>query len=332
MKIMIVTDAWRPQVNGVVRTLESTQKQLINLGHNVQMLTPEGSRTIPCPTYPEIPLVLSPYSKVEMAFDSFVPDAVHIATEGSLGWAARRHCKRAGLHFTTSFHTRFPEYIQARTHLPKGPIYRVLRRFHSLARRVMVNTQSMEHRLLLNGFKNLKKWSRGVDTELFRPLPRSFSTSKPKLLYVGRVAVEKNLEAFLNLQIDSVKIVVGDGPQLLNLKRKYPEVLFAGAKTGEDLVYFYAMADVFVFPSLTDTFGLVMLEALACGTPVAAFPTEGPIDVIQSSEVGSLDRNLERAVQTALRKSRRSCRDYAMQFSWEKCTRQFVDNLIPAIV
>lgn len=327
MRILIVTDAWKPQVNGVVRTLESTSNQLIKSGHTVEMLTPLGCRTIPCPTYNEISLVFSPHKIVRNSFEQFKPEIVHIATEGPLGWSARRFCKQNNLKFTTSFHTRFPEYIHARTRFPMGISYTVLRRFHSLARQVMVTTHSMEVKLRDVGFKNLKKWSRGVDTDLFKPQIRTIDSNKPKLLYVGRVAVEKNLEAFLDMDIDALKIVVGDGPQFMQLKHRYPEVFFAGAKFGEELVQYYSMADAFVFPSRTDTFGLVMLEALACGTPVAAFPTEGPIDVIQSTDVGCLDHNLKRATMTALRKSRRKCRDYAIQFSWEKCTEQFFNNL-----
>ncbi len=330
MRILIVTDAWKPQVNGVVRTLESTSKQLRHMGHNIEMITPLGCKSIPCPTYKEISLALSPSRLVKNTFHEFKPEIVHIATEGPLGWTARRFCKKNNLEFTTSFHTQFPEYIHARTRIPTGLTYTVLRRFHSLARNVMVNTFSMERKLASAGFKNLTKWSRGVDTEIFTPQQRSYMGSKPNLLYVGRVAVEKNLESFLGMDIDAHKIVVGDGPQMAYLKNKYPEVVFAGAKFGDDLVHYYSMADAFVFPSRTDTFGLVMLEALACGTPVAAYPVEGPIDVIQSSEVGCLDKDLKKATMMALGKSRKKCRDYALEFSWEKCTKQFFNNLMPA--
>lgn len=328
MKILIVTDAWKPQVNGVVRTLESTSKELTKKGHKVCLLTPDLGQTIACPTYKEISLSLNPFKLINQEFENFQPDAIHIATEGPLGWAARRFCKKHFLSFTTSFHTQFPEYIHLRTKIPPHLSYKVLRRFHSIAKQVMVTTRSMERKLHHMGFKNLIKWSRGVDVDLFHPRPRSFSSSKPRLLYVGRVAVEKNLEAFLEMDIDSQKIVVGDGPQLSFLKEKYPHVLFAGPKFGDDLASFYSSADAFVFPSRTDTFGLVMLEALACGTPVAAFPVEGPIEVIQSTEVGCLDTDLKKATLSALRKSRRRCRDYAKEFSWEKCTDQFMDNLL----
>jgi glycosyltransferase involved in cell wall biosynthesis len=330
MRILIVTDAWKPQVNGVVRTLSSTSNHLRRMGHDIEMITPQGCKSIPCPTYKEISLALTPSRLVKNTFQQFQPEMVHIATEGPLGWSARRYCKKNDLKFTTSFHTQFPEYIHARTKIPTGWTYKVLRRFHSLARHVMVTTLSMEKKLASAGFKNLTKWSRGVDTQIFQPQSRSFVGTKPNLLYVGRVAVEKNLEAFLDMKIDAVKIVVGDGPQLPYLKAKYPDVLFAGAKFGDELVHYYSMADAFVFPSRTDTFGLVMLEALACGTPVAAYPVEGPIDVIQSSEVGCLDKDLKKATMMALGKSRKKCRNYALEFSWEKCTKQFFNNLRPA--
>ncbi len=331
MRIMIVTDAWKPQVNGVVRTLDSTSQHLRKMGHEVELITPQGCRSMPCPTYNEISLALSPSRLVKNTVEQFQPEVIHIATEGPLGWSARRFCKNQNLQFTTSFHTQFPEYIHARTRIPTHWTYRVLRRFHSLARQVMVTTFSMEKKLQAEGFKNLASWSRGVDTHLFHPHSRSYMGSKPNLLYVGRVAVEKNLEAFLSMDIDASKIVVGDGPQLSYLRAKYPDVLFAGAKFGEDLVHYYSMADAFVFPSRTDTFGLVMLEALACGTPVAAYPVEGPIDVIQSSEVGCLDKDLKKATIMALQKSRKRCRQYALNFSWEKCTKQFFNNLLPAV-
>ena len=327
MKILIVTDAWKPQVNGVVRTLSSTKNHLVEMGHQVEMVTPLGCKSIPCPTYKEIHLALSPSRLVYNSFEQFQPEVVHIATEGPLGWSARRYCKKNNLKFTTSFHTQFPEYIHARTKIPTGLTYKVLRRFHSLARQVMVTTFSMEKKLSSAGFKNLTKWSRGVDTEIFQPKSRTYIGSKPHLLYVGRVAVEKNLEAFLAMDIDAVKTIVGDGPQRAYLEAKYPEAHFVGAKFGQDLVKYYAQADAFVFPSRTDTFGLVMLEALACGTPVAAYPVEGPIDVIQSSEVGCLNKDLKKATLMALGKSRKKCRNYALQFSWDKCTKQFFNNL-----
>lgn len=331
MKLLIITDAWKPQVNGVVRTLETTIKKLTQQGYSVKVLSPEGKRTLPCPTYKEISLTLSPYNTVCKTFDNFLPESIHIATEGPLGWAGRRFCKRYSLNFTTSFHTRFPEYVKARTQIPTSWTYKILRHFHSIARNVMVTTPSMKSKLNEYGFKNLQRWSRGVDTDFFTPKRRVFNSNKPKLLYVGRVSVEKNLEAFLDMEIDSHKIVVGDGPLLKTLKQKYPDTLFTGIKFGEELVHYYAQADAFVFPSRTDTFGLVMLEALACGTPVAAYPTEGPIDVIQSSDVGCLNKDLKVATLSALRKSRKQCRSYSESFSWEACTTQFSNHLVPTI-
>lgn len=327
MRIMIVTDAWKPQVNGVVRTLDTTKRELMKKGHRVEMVTPLGCTTISMPTYSEIDLVLSPKKYVVEKLNQFNPEMIHIATEGPLGWSARKLCKKNNLKFTTSFHTQFPEYIHARTRLPTGFSYKILKRFHSLARQVMVTTKSMERKLKHIGFQNLTSWSRGVDTELFRPMSMSKNSNKPILLYVGRIAVEKNLEAFLSMDIDAVKYVVGDGPQLPQLKLKYPNVIFTGAKFGQDLVQYYAMADAFVFPSRTDTFGLVMLEALACGTPVAAYPVEGPIDVIQSDEIGCLDLDLKKATLNALKKSRKLCREFALMQSWARCTTQFYNNL-----
>lgn len=330
MKILIVTDAWEPQVNGVVRTLKTTQHQLEKKGHQVRVLSPQDSSTIPCPTYNEISLAVSPFKAFYKTIDEFYPEAIHIATEGPLGWASRSVCKHSGWQFTTSFHTRFPEYVHARTHLPESWFYRLLKRFHSRSQAVMVTTPSMKRKLSSKGFENLGLWSRGVDTALFQPEVAIQNRKRPQLLYVGRVAVEKNLEAFLDLKMEADKVVVGDGPQLQELKNKYKDVHFTGAKFGQELVTYYAQADCFVFPSQTDTFGLVMLEAMACGTPVAAFPTEGPIDVIQSERVGCLDKNLHKAVEKALGKSRSECRKYALEFSWEKASQQFFRQLVPS--
>lgn len=329
MKVLIVTDAWEPQVNGVVRTLKTTKSELEKKGHQVKILSPEGASTVPCPTYSEISLTLSPFKYFYQSMEELRPEAIHIATEGPLGWAARYICKKQDLYFTTSFHTRFPEYVYARTKVPESWTYKVLKRFHSRSQKVMVTTPSMERKLSEKGFRNLHGWSRGVDTELFRPQERAFLSGKPKLLYVGRVAVEKNLDAFLSMDIEAHKIVVGDGPQLAELKTKYKDVSFVGTKFGDELVYYYSQADAFVFPSKTDTFGLVMLEALACGTPVAAYPTEGPLDVIQSEQIGCLDFDLKKATLKALAKSRQACREYAMGFSWEKASFQFLNNLVP---
>lgn len=330
MRILIVSDAWKPQVNGVVRTLEWTLKSLAESGHIATVLGPNEGISLPCPTYPEIRLSLRPFALIRNAYKSFQPDAIHIATEGPLGLAARFFCQRHGLAFTTSFHTKFPEYVEARCGLPAAWMYSAVRWFHSASQCVLTTTPTMERELRDHGFENLQVWSRGVDTELFRPRPRhdlAIQTDQKVALYVGRVAVEKNLEDFLSLPFSGVKYVVGDGPQLPELKEKYPDVHFVGARFGVDLARYYASADVFVFPSRTDTFGLVLLEALACGVPVAAYPVPGPLDVIGTAPVGCLHNNLSVAVEEALKISRTACRDHAMGFSWSVCTQQFLRNL-----
>ena len=336
MRILVVSDAWRPQVNGVVRTLDTLKGELERTGHDVVMVTPDRFRTVACPTYPEIRLAFRPGPKVASLIRAAQPCAIHIATEGPLGWAARRYCIRMGLPFTTAYHTRFPEYIQARFRVPLPLSYALMRRFHGASACVMVATQGIETELTRRGFGNISRWSRGVDTELFRPRPEARTESgpfkdlpRPIFLYVGRVAVEKNIQAFLSLDLPGTKAVVGDGPQWEEMKRRHPEVHFAGARFGEDLAAHYAAGDVFVFPSRTDTFGLVLLEALASGLPVAAYPVPGPADVIGSSPVGVLDPDLRKAALAALSVDATACRAYALDFSWATCTRQFVDNLAP---
>ncbi|RAU22981.1 alpha-mannosyltransferase [Paramagnetospirillum kuznetsovii] len=336
MRILVVSDAWRPQVNGVVRTLDTLKGELERTGHDVVMVTPDRFRSIPCPTYPEIRLALRPGRKLAQMIESAQPCAIHIATEGPLGWAARRYCIRRGLPFTTAYHTRFPEYIQARFRVPLRMSYAVMRRFHGASSSVMVATQGIETELVRRGFGNISRWSRGVDTEMFRPRPEAKGESgpfaglpRPIFLYVGRVAVEKNIKSFLALDLPGTKVVVGDGPQLDEMKRRHPEVHFTGAKFGEELATHYAAGDVFVFPSRTDTFGLVLLEALASGLPVAAYPVPGPNDVIGAHPVGVLDGDLRRAALGALDLDPIGCRAYALEFSWSAATRQFVDNLAP---
>ena len=335
MHIAIVSDAWFPQINGVVRTLSRVQQELQGLGHRVTVISPDLFANLPCPTYPEIRLAVLPGRRVRRRLDEMRPHAIHIATEGSLGWAARRYCRRRGFPFTTSFHTRFPEYVHARCGLPPAWLYALLRRFHGAGAGVMVATQSIRRDLEARGFSNVKDWSRGVDTELFKPreqepgVPPPFDLPRPVHLYVGRVAVEKNIGAFLALDLPGSKVVVGDGPQLKPLRGEYADVLFTGAKHGEELARHYAAADVFVFPSRTDTFGLVMLEALAAGVPVAAYPVPGPLDVVDGTGVGVLDEDLKRAAGNALSIPRQSCRDYALHFSWQRCALQFLDNLAP---
>lgn len=330
MKIAIVTDAWAPQVNGVVRTLTKTCEDLTRLGHQIEVIGPDRFRTVPCPTYPEIRLALMPRQALTRAIDAFAPEAVHIATEGPLGLAARAYCRKRGLAFTTAYHTAFPEYIQARTRLPLAAGYAFMRWFHAASSAVMVATPSLEHRLARHGFARLRRWSRGVDTDHFKPGPKSYlSDPRPIMLYAGRIAIDKNIEAFLDLDLPGTKYVVGTGPHLAALKARYPEVRFTGFIENGTLAAHFAAADVFVFPSLTDTFGLVLLEALAAGVPVAAYPVTGPIDVITSPTIGRLDADLGQAVRGALGLSPEACRAHAMPYSWAACTRQFLDNLNP---
>jgi glycosyltransferase involved in cell wall biosynthesis len=332
MKILIISDTWLPQTNGVVRTLQHTRRELEALGHQVNVIEPSQFRTIPCPTYPEIRLAVGGIrKKLADMIDTFCPEAVHISTEGPLGLAARAYCQACGLPFTSAFHTKFPEYAQARFGFPAIWSYALLRRFHRASASVMVATAGLYQELQARGFNHLSHWSRGVDTELFQPREdKSFLTlPRPIFLYVGRVAVEKNIEAFLRLKLPGSQCVVGDGPQLTALKQHYPCVHFAGKKTGAELAAYFAAADVFVFPSRTDTFGLVMLEALASGLPVAAFPVTGPRDVITDARVGVLDEDLGKAAYLALRLDSATCRAHALKYSWQACTRQFAENLVP---
>ncbi len=328
MKIAIVTDAWHPQINGVVNTLVHTVRCLRRWGHSVQVIAPEQFRTIPCPTYPEIRLAVDLWT-VGRCLEQESPDAVHIATEGPLGFAARRWCLARSFPFTTAYMTRFPEYISMRFGLSPDLLTSCIRRFHAPSSGVMVSTTSLRDELTRMGFRNLKLWSRGVDTELFVPdAADALNVPRPRFLFVGRVAVEKNLEAFLGLNLPGSKIVTGDGPALGPLRDSYPDVLFTGAKRGKELAAIYASCDVFVFPSRTDTFGVVMLEAAACGLPVAAFPVQGPLDVVRNGVTGVLDSDLEKACMKALAIDRGACREHALCFSWEACTGQFLDNLV----
>jgi glycosyltransferase involved in cell wall biosynthesis len=330
VKILIVTDAWYPQINGVVRTLNTTRLELEKLGHSVEIVGPDRFPTVPLPTYPEIRLALAAGGKLARLIDAFDPDAIHIATEGPLGCAARRYCLRHGLPFTTAYHTRFPEYVRDRLPVPLALCYAVVRRFHAPSSAVMVATPSIENDLTARGFHNIRRWSRGVDTDLFHPRDKAFLTDpRPISLYVGRVAVEKNLEAFLKLDLAGTKYVVGDGPQLAEYRRRYPEARFVGTRQGEELAQYYAAADVFVFPSRTDTFGLVLLEALASGVPVAAYPVPGPLDVIDGSGAGCLDEDLGRAVRAALTIAPERSREHALRFSWRASAEQFLHNLRP---
>ncbi|TAL44292.1 MAG: glycosyltransferase family 1 protein, partial [Salinibacterium sp.] len=332
MRILIVTDAWEPQVNGVVRTLKSTRRELERLGHEVEFLTPEGFRTLPCPTYPDIRLSLLPGRQVRRRIEEFAPQAIHIATEGPLGIAARAYALRHRLPYTTAYHTRFPEYVRARIGMPLAVTYRFLRWFHGPAQAVMVPTEVVRRDLLAYGFPASKVvlWSRGVDLDIFKPGPAMpHDLTRPIFLCVGRVAVEKNIEAFLRLDLPGSKWVAGDGPALAKLKANFPEVRFTGVLDQAELATLYNAADVFVFPSRTDTFGLVLLEALACGCPVAAYPITGPVDVIGDSPAGVLDEDLLSAALRARTISRSVARKRAERFSWDASTRQFLSHLHP---
>jgi 1,2-diacylglycerol 3-alpha-glucosyltransferase/glucuronosyltransferase len=330
LKVLIVTDAWRPQVNGVVTTLEMLGRELSALGHDVRYATPEGRFTLPLPTYPEIRLAFFPRSGLEKLFREFAPDAVHIATEGTMGLSARAICIKHGIDFTTAFHTRFPEYIHARfPFVPEKSVWQVEWWFHSKAIATMARTPTMKRELESHGFRHVRLWEGGVDVEHFRPIAdATLPYPRPIFLYVGRVAIEKNIEAFLSLDLPGTKIVVGPGPARETLAKKYPEAKFFGPKTGEELVRIYAASDVNVFPSLTDTYGLVMLEALACGTPVATFPHAVMQDVVGGCKAAALDADLAAACRKALTLSRSEARAFALTRSCRASTLQFLDNLV----
>eukprot|EP00913_Durusdinium_trenchii_P008174 g7671.t1 len=327
-RITIVTDAWYPQVNGVVRSIENTNRELQQMGVEVHMVTPQDFVSVPCPTYPEIRLSVARYARVSGAIQATMPTAVHIATEGPLGLLARRWCLKNGMPFSTSYHTRFPEYVAARLPVPILWMQAFVRWFHNAGNGCMVATASLERELSRMGIRNLLRWSRGIDQTAFRPMSleeRPFDLPRPIFMTVGRVAVEKNLPAFLDLDLPGSKVVVGDGPARADLQRRYPEVLFTGMKTGEELARTYAQADVFVFPSKTDTFGNTILEALASGVPVAAYPVTGPIDIIeQGSGAGALSEDLKSACLEALQCSRADARRLAQRFSWEAASKQHV--------
>lgn len=330
MKIALVTDAWRPQTNGVVNTLANTVEWLGRFGHEVSIVSPEGFRTFACPTYPEIRVSWFPYRQLAARLDEFGPQAIHIATEGPLGFSARRWCLRRGLRFTTSYHTQFPQYLKMRFPIPLSFSYAALRGFHGSAERCMVSTATVQEELAARGFRNLARWGRGVDTDRFRPRERGLAgLRRPIAVYVGRLAIEKNVDAFLSMEWEGSKLVIGDGPERARLERKYPNARFAGFLFGEPLAQMLAAADVTVFPSRTDTFGLVNLEALACGVPVAAYPVSGPRDIIQDGITGALDEDLAAAAHRALSASPHACRAYALRFGWESITREFEANLAP---
>jgi glycosyltransferase involved in cell wall biosynthesis len=333
MRVLIATDAWHPQVNGVVRTLTSLARTAQSLGAAVEFLTPEGFPTFPLPTYPGLRLAVPDPGRIARRIEAIAPDAIHIATEGPIGHMVRRYCVRAKLRFTTSYTTRFPEYISARLAIPETWSYAVLRRFHAAAAVTMVSTPSLMAELAVRGFKNLGMWTRGVDTDLFRPEQAiDLALPRPIFVSVGRVAVEKNLEAFLSLDLPGTKVVIGHGPQEAELRRRFPDAKFLGLLEDKTLAAHLAAADAFVFPSRTDTFGVVQLEALACGVPIAAYPVTGPRDVVAGNPIGVLDEDLRAACLGALRLSREACRNFALSRSWEKSARQFIAHLEEAVV
>lgn len=327
MKILVATDAWHPQVNGVVRTLNMMAEAATSMNVDVTFLTPQSFRTISLPSYADIHLALPWPSKIAEMIEQAAPDYIHIATEGPIGILVRRYCKKNKVPFTTSFHTRFPEYISARFPIPESWVWAALRYFHGASDAVMAATPALADELRGRGFANVVLWSRGVDAKLFRPQDIDLGFKRPVFLSVGRVAVEKNLEAFLDLDLPGTKVVIGDGPAKAELERKYPGAMFLGTMQGEQLAQAYASADVFVFPSRTDTFGLVLLEALASGVPVAAYPVSGPLDVIGGAPVGVLSDDLQEACLAALKIPRESCREFAVGHSWEACARVFVENV-----
>jgi glycosyltransferase involved in cell wall biosynthesis len=327
MRILVATDAWHPQVNGVVRTLTMMAKAAKALGIDVSFLTPQSFRTVAMPSYPDLRVALPNASKIARLIADARPDNIHIATEGPIGLAVRRYCRKRGLPFTTSFHTRFPEYISARLPIPESWSWSALRWFHGASQAVMAATPALAGELRRRGFRNVVLWPRGVDARLFRPRAVDLGLPRPVFLSVGRVAVEKNLEAFLELDLPGTKVVAGDGPARAALARNYPKTVFLGALQGEALAEAYAAADVFVFPSKTDTFGLVLLEALASGVPVAAFPVTGPRDVIGTASVGFLSEDLRLACLAALEIPPQNCRQFAAGQTWEASARAFVNNI-----
>ncbi|MBS0504617.1 MAG: glycosyltransferase family 1 protein [Proteobacteria bacterium] len=332
MRIAIVTDAWSPQVNGVVRTLQAVRAELERMGHHVLIVSPDLYGSLPCPTYPEIRLAVASSRSVGARIAAFGAEAVHLATEGPLCLAARQWCLRQGRPFTTAYHTQFPDYVARRTGMPAEWFWRYIRWFHAPADAVLVSTSSIRRTLEAHGIRHLKPWGRGVDLALFTPdapIPEAFAgLARPIQLYVGRIAIEKNLEAFLETDQPGTRVIVGDGPARAELERRFPDAHFLGPLSGRALARAYASADVFVFPSRTDTFGLVMIEALACGTPVAAYPVSGPIDVL-TPQVGAMRERLDDAIAEALTRDRTACAAYGRSFSWDASARQFLAALAP---
>jgi glycosyltransferase involved in cell wall biosynthesis len=327
MKILVATDAWHPQVNGVVRTLTTMADAAARLDVEIGFLTPQSFRTFAMPSYRDLRLAMPRPARIAKLIEAARPDSIHIATEGPIGLLVRRYCRQRALPFTTSFHTRFPEYVSARMPVPESLVWRALRRFHRPSSAVMAATPGLAAELRERGFRNVVLWPRGVDTRLFHPRTVDLCLPPPVFLSVGRVAVEKNLEAFLELELPGTKVIVGDGPARAQLERSYPQAVFLGERHGEELAGIYAAADIFVFPSRTDTFGLVLLEALASGLPVAAYPVAGPRDVIGTAPVGVLDEDLGAACHSALQIAPQACVAFASRYSWEASAQVFLDNI-----
>jgi len=331
LRILLATDAWRPQVNGVVRTWETSIDHLQRRGHRVEVIHPGQFASVPIPFYREIRLAVPTRRGVTTRIRDFRPEIVHIATEGPIGLAVRAFCRRNRWRFSTSYHSKFPEYLKHLAGIPEGWSYQFMRWFHSGSSAVMVSTPTLEADLAARGFRSLRRWSRGVDLAVFTPRPKTWTQyPRPILLYAGRVSKEKNLEAFLTLKNPGTKAIVGDGPMREKWQREYADAVFLGYRTGTDLAEAYSNADVFVFPSNTDTFGLVMIEAMACGVPVAAYPVVGPIDVVTDPKVGRLDKDLGRAIEGALQTADPdACVAHVRQFTWERCTDQLLANFVP---
>jgi len=330
LRITLISDAWHPQVNGIVTALVQLARALTRLGHRVTIIAPEPFRTWPCPGYPDVRLAFLCGPRLRPLIDASKPDAIHLMTEGPVGFAARRYCRYRRWSYTSSFHSHFPEYLKLRAGIPLAVSYGYLRWFHRSSERVLVGTDSLSEQLTRKGFRRLATWPLGVDTDQFRPLGKEgIAAPRPVFLYLGRVAVEKAVEDFLRLDLPGTKVVIGDGPQRTELEARYPAAHFLGYRHGQDLAQHVSAADVLVFPSRTDTFGLAMLEALACGVPVAAYPVQGPRDVIRDARVGRLDTDLRRAALDALELAPGDCRRYALEWSWDASARRFVDSLAP---
>ncbi|WP_139559059.1 glycosyltransferase family 4 protein [Methylotetracoccus oryzae] len=328
MRITLISDAWHPQINGIVTALVELTRALTRLGHTVTVITPEPFRTWPCPGYPDVRLAFLCGHRLRPLIDASQPDAIHLMTEGPVGFAARRYCRHRRWPYTSSFHSHFPEYLKLRAGIPLPVSYGYLRWFHRKSERVLVGTASLAEQLARKGFRRLATWPLGVDTEQFRPQGKEgIVAPRPVFMYLGRIAVEKAVEDFLRLDLPGSKVVIGDGPQRPELETRYPEARFLGYRRDQDLARCLAAADVLVFPSRTDTFGLAMLEALACGVPVAAYPVQGPRDIIRDARVGRLHTDLRRAALDALNLDPEECRRYALDWSWEASARRFVDRL-----